>query len=171
MRWLLILQISIYFNFFFSLPWIWIHIRALSGRVCFGNCYFEPVVTNSRFSPQTGLTPTGRFLSMTGYCTIFVLEFPRLVVGYTGNLFQRPALLMSFWLMTILIHFPIQSYLLVSANSLLLRPIEVVMDTIMLIFLFIQSASGIMAVRRTIVKVMSRSRKAENESQSNDFAQ
>jgi hypothetical protein len=108
---------------------------------------------------------------MTGYITMFVLEYPRLVVGYTGNLYQRPALLMSFWLMTILIHFPIQAYLLLSASSMLLRPIEVVMDTVMLIFLIIQSGSGIMAVRRTIFKVMSQRRKSDTGSLSDEVAQ
>ena len=124
-------------------------------------------------SPQYGsLSETSKFLSVTGYrfvnlfhpvsktlltmllhSTMFLLEYPRLAVGYFGNLFQRPPLLMAFWLITVLIHVPIQTLLLFAAGMRQL-PIEVVLDAVIFLFLLVEAAAGLMAVRKTILKIM-----------------
>lgn len=100
---------------------------------------------------------------------MFLLEYPRLAVGYFGNLFQRPPLLMAFWLITILIHCPIQLLLLFVGGAKRI-PIEAVMDCIILIFLIIESVAGFMAVRKSIFKVMLRVKKDQKgeEFMSND---
>lgn len=80
---------------------------------------------------------------------MFVIEFPRLYLGYIGNLFKRTSLIMGFWLLTSLIHFPIQSFLLFSPQTKSI-PLEIVLDSIMFTFIVIEVIAGAFAARTII---------------------
>lgn len=98
---------------------------------------------------------------------MFLLEYPRLCVGYFGNLFRRPPLLMAFWLVTVLIHFPIHSFLLF-AGGMRHVPIEVVMDVVVFLFLLVETIAGLMSVRKTILRVMTEAANRERSNVSKD---
>ena len=130
----LILQMAIYFNCFMSFAWIATHISVLQYK--FGS-----------------LSSTFRFLTTTGYVIMFVIEFPRLYLGYIGNLFQRTSLIMGFWLLTSLIQFPIQSFLLFSPQTKSI-PLEVVIDSIMFSFIVIEVIAGGFSARNIIRRAL-----------------
>lgn len=125
---------AIYFNCFMSFAWIATHISVLQYK--FGS-----------------LSSTFKFLTTTGYVIMFVIEFPRLYLGYVGNLFKRTSLIMGFWLLTSLIQFPIQSFLLFSPQTKPI-PLEVVIDSIMFIFIVIEVIVGGFAARNIIKQAL-----------------
>ena len=96
---------------------------------------------------------TYQFLGVTGFGMMFAMEIPRLLTGYYGNMFQKPSLIMGFWLITTLITLPIQSFLLFAPGSQNI-PLEVILDSIILIFLVIESVSGVFSVKKSIQSVL-----------------
>jgi hypothetical protein len=101
----------------------------------------------------SSLNLTYQFLGVTGFGIMFFLEIPRLLAGYFGNMFQKPALIMGFWLITNLITLPIQSFLLFAANSKNIH-LEVIIDSIILIFLIVESITGVFSVKKSIQSVL-----------------
>lgn len=134
MRWLLILQMSIYFHACLTLPWMVIHVIGLSKK-------------------YSSLNVTYQFLGVTGFGIMFFLEIPRLLSGYFGNMLQKPALIMGFWLITTLITLPIQSFFLFAGNAKNI-PLEVIVDSIIVIFLVIESIAGVFSVKKSIQSVL-----------------
>lgn len=130
----LILQIILYFNCCLAIPWIILQTYLVI-------CKFET------------LTLTYQFMSSFGSATLFTLELPRLYLGYTGNRQAKPAALIGFWLITILITLPIQSFLLFSPESHS-SPLEIITNSIVFVFLTTESIIGTFALKNCVQEAM-----------------
>lgn len=130
----LILQMILYFNCCLALPWI----------------VLQTYMVVSKFE---NLTLTYQFMSSFGSATLFTLELPRLYLGYTGNRQAKPAALIGFWLITILITLPIHSFLLFSPESHS-SPLEIITNSIIFAFLAAESIVGTFALRRCVREAM-----------------
>lgn len=130
----LILQMILYFHCCLAIPWIVI----------------GTILVVDKF---TSLTLTYQFMSSTGSVILFVLELPRLYLGYTGNRHARPAALIGFWLITILITLPIVTFLLFSPESHSI-PLEIIINSIVFIFLLTECIVGTFALKNCIRTAM-----------------
>ena len=91
-----------------------------------------------------------RWLSLAASWIAFPLSLPRLMIGFVGNLMQRPPLLLAFWLLTLLLQLPSLSLLLATGVECL--PL-VLMDGCLWSLLLLQSLVGVMAVRACVLRI------------------
>lgn len=123
----LFLQMAVYFNICFTPFWIISHIITFSLKYDALNEIYQIVL-------------------IVIFSIIFVVEGPRLYLGYAGNLNESVPSLTSFWLLTLLIQFPLISFISFH-NELMLLPLEKSVNLIMLIFIVLETIVGYFALR------------------------
>ncbi|KAK5645283.1 hypothetical protein RI129_006583 [Pyrocoelia pectoralis] len=123
------LQMALYFNVVFVPVWFVIIIIFLNDTF---NCYSELY----------------KFLSITIVVLIIVAELLRLYLGYEGNLRDKIPELAGFWMLSLLLQFPLQSLLLFNPYFNL-YVVEVIAQSVMLILLVAQLIFGYQALKFT----------------------
>ncbi|GLH15180.1 Protein of unknown function [Gryllus bimaculatus] len=121
------LQMSLYFNIVFYPFWLVSSIVMLSLKY---EC----------------LTSMYRFLVVTIFVFVIVVECLRLYLGYVGNLNERIPELAGFWMLSVLLQLPLQLFLFINENTLP-QPLDRIMQLIMIIMLLIQLFTGFKALR------------------------
>ncbi|PSN48502.1 Transmembrane protein 17B [Blattella germanica] len=86
------------------------------------------------------------FIVVTVLIAVIGIELLRLYIGCMGNLTEMVPELAGFWMMSLLLQFPLQLFLLVHENT---KPFQMerAIQGIMLSFLVVQIFSGFFAVR------------------------
>ena len=75
------------------------------------------------------------------------IEVTRLYLGYLGNLTEKVPELAGFWLLTVLLQFPMQGFLLLN-EDLVILPMERATNFIMMIIIIVELIVGFIALRR-----------------------
>ncbi|KYB25484.1 transmembrane protein 17 [Tribolium castaneum] len=123
------LQMSLYFNVIFAPFWMAILVLYLRNTyLCFSELY--------------------KFIIITVISTVFLLEMLRLYLGYKGNLEDKIPELAGFWMLSLLLQFPLQGLLLFNPNFKL-HVIEIIVQSIMFVMLCIQLVSSYCALKFT----------------------
>ncbi|XP_069684449.1 transmembrane protein 17B-like [Periplaneta americana] len=121
------LQMSLYFNVIFFPFWLCTVITMLQLKYeCLSNIY--------------------RFIVVTILIAVIGIECLRLYMGYLGNLTEKIPELAGFWMLSLLLQFPLQMFLFVNEETIP-SPIERAVQGIMLSFLIVQLISGFFALR------------------------
>ncbi|XP_058502333.1 transmembrane protein 17B [Solea solea] len=121
------LQMSLYFNmWFFPLWWI-------SETVMFHLKY--------PFLPDYY-----KFILVTVLLLMTLFEAIRLYLGYTGNLQEKVPELAGFWLLSILLQFPLILFQLLN-EAILIQPLERAVHIVLVIFILTQAVAGFVALR------------------------
>ncbi|XP_023229879.1 transmembrane protein 17B-like [Centruroides sculpturatus] len=123
----LLLQMAVYFNICFTPFWVISHILTFNLKYDALNEIYQIVLSVVFF-------------------IIFLVEGPRLYLGYAGNLSESVPSLTSFWLLTLLIQFPLVSFISFH-DDLMLLPLEKSVNAIMLIFIALEVIVGYFALR------------------------
>lgn len=76
-----------------------------------------------------------------------IIEIIRLYLGYLGNLTEKVPELAGFWLLTVLLQFPMQGFLLFN-EDLVILPMERATNVIMVAILVVELTVGFIALRR-----------------------
>ncbi|XP_018564392.1 transmembrane protein 17-like [Anoplophora glabripennis] len=126
------LQMSLYFNVVFAPVWILVIIIFLTE-----NFYLY--------------SELNKFIIVTIVTTIFLVEILRLFLGYEGNLRDRIPELAGFWMLSLLLQFPLQGFLLLNPYFGF-YVLEVVAQTVMFCMLCVQLISGYCALKYTASK-------------------
>ncbi|KAL3856391.1 hypothetical protein ACJMK2_011158 [Sinanodonta woodiana] len=121
------LQMAIYFNCFFSPFWL------TSVIVVFELKYMY-------------LTTLYKIILLAIYIVFTIIEVIRLYIGYLGNLMERVPELAGFWLLTILLQFPLILLLLFNDQAMLL-PLERAVHIIEALFVLFEGVCGYFAIR------------------------
>ncbi|XP_038161424.1 transmembrane protein 17B [Cyprinodon tularosa] len=121
------LQMSLYFNMWFF-PWWWI-------------C--EAVMLELKYP---ALPDYYKFILVTILLLMTLIEAIRLYLGYVGNLQEKVPELAGFWLLTILLQFPLILFQLLN-EAILIQPLERGVHIVLTIFILIQAVSGFSALR------------------------
>ncbi|KAJ9590649.1 hypothetical protein L9F63_016320, partial [Diploptera punctata] len=87
-----------------------------------------------------------RFIVVAVLIAIFGIEIIRLYMGYLGNLTEKIPELAGFWMLSLLLQFPLQLFLFVNEETKPF-PIERAVQGIMLSFLIVQLVSGFFALK------------------------
>ncbi|XP_056630963.1 transmembrane protein 17-like isoform X1 [Diorhabda sublineata] len=105
-----------------------------------------------------------RYLSLTVVCIVVCVEMLRLYLGYEGNLKDKIPELAGFWMLSVLLQFPLQGFLLFNPYFQMCVT-EIVVQSIMFILLCIQLVSGYCALKYTLTEQskMVQSRKSEEK--------
>lgn len=120
------LQILLYFNVWYAPLWMISLIFALVNK-------FSDLATHYKF------------ITITIYIIMFIVEASRLYLGYEGNLREKVAELAGFWLLT-LFQVPLTAYLLANVDTILL-PLERGVNIVMGVFLCVQLLLGFRALQ------------------------
>ncbi|XP_047141882.1 transmembrane protein 17B isoform X1 [Hydra vulgaris] len=122
------LQMSLYFNCYFSPFWLVICLIVLTLK-------FEK------------LNPYYQFILAVIYLVMGGLEVLRLFLGYLGNLLEKVPELAGFWLVTVILQLPLCCILLFNEATLIL-PFERAVNIIMFVFLVTETIHGYIAIKR-----------------------
>ncbi|CAN9498775.1 unnamed protein product [Ophioblennius macclurei] len=121
------LQMSLYFNmWFFPLWWI--------SEVTMLQLKYHVVGEHYKF------------ILVTILCLMTLIEAIRLYLGYTGNLQEKLPALAGFWLLTILLQFPLILFLLFN-EAIVILPLERSVHIILTLFIVTQVFYGFAALR------------------------
>ncbi|XP_023118177.1 transmembrane protein 17B [Amphiprion ocellaris] len=121
------LQMSLYFNmWFFPLWWI-----------------SETVMLQLKYP---ALPDYYKFILVTVLLLMTLIEGIRLYLGYTGNLQEKVPELAGFWLLSILLQFPLILFQLFN-EAILIQPLERGVHIVLAIFILTQALSGFVALR------------------------
>nr|XP_046250328.1 transmembrane protein 17B [Scatophagus argus] len=124
------LQMSLYFNmWFFPLWWI-----------------SETVMLHLKYA---ALPDYYKFILVTVLMLMTLIEAIRLFLGYAGNLQEKVPELAGFWLLTILLQFPLILFQLFN-EAILVQPLERGVHIILAIFILTQALSGFVALREMV---------------------
>ncbi|CAL8374230.1 unnamed protein product [Arctogadus glacialis] len=124
------LQMSLFFNMcFFPLWWI---------------C--EVVMLQLKYS---ALPDYYKFILVTVIVVMTVIEAIRLYLGYAGNLQEKVPELAGFWLLSILLQFPLILFLLFN-ESIIIQPLERGVHIVLSLFLLTQAVSGFSVLREMV---------------------
>ncbi|KAK9879852.1 hypothetical protein WA026_008356 [Henosepilachna vigintioctopunctata] len=123
------LQMAIYFNAIYTPFWIFIILMYLTEELR----YFSDLY---------------KFVILTVICIAILVEILRLYLGYEGNLRDKVPELAGFWMLSVLLQFPIQSILLFTPH-IEFSILEVLSQTIMFVMLITQIISGYIALKFT----------------------
>ncbi|KAI4500869.1 hypothetical protein M0802_004080 [Mischocyttarus mexicanus] len=123
------LQMALYFNVHFLPIWFFIGVISLDYK------YFQ-------------LTDVYKFITVAVFLLISVLECTRLYLGYLGNLDEKIPELASFWLISTLIQFPLELFLLLDSRTML-NFIEQIVNSVMVFFLSIEIIFGTIALKNS----------------------
>ncbi|XP_071508587.1 transmembrane protein 17-like [Diadema antillarum] len=122
------LQVSLYFNVMFFPIWV---------VTCM-------VMLQLKFSH---LNQIYQFVTITMYVVLTGVEVIRLYLGYLGNLQERVPELAGFWLLTLVLQFPLLLFLTVDSHSMPF-PIERAVHMVFLLFLAFDVLAGYLALQR-----------------------
>ncbi|XP_051238393.1 transmembrane protein 17B isoform X2 [Dicentrarchus labrax] len=121
------LQMSLYFNmWFFPLWWI-----------------SETTMLHLKYP---ALPDYYKFILVTVLIVMTLIEAIRLFLGYTGNLQEKVPELAGFWLLSILLQFPLILFQLFN-EAILILPLERGVHIVLAIFILTQALSGFVALR------------------------
>ncbi|XP_075894145.1 transmembrane protein 17B isoform X2 [Nelusetta ayraudi] len=121
------LQMSLYFNmWFFPLWWI-----------------SESVMLNLKYP---ALPDYYKFILVTVLILMTLIEAIRLFLGYAGNLQEKVPELAGFWLLSILLQFPLILFQLFN-EAILIQPLERGVHIVLALLILIQAVSGFVALR------------------------
>ncbi|XP_039989775.1 transmembrane protein 17B [Xiphias gladius] len=121
------LQMSLYFNmWFFPLWWI-----------------TEIVMLHLKYPV---LPDYYKFILVTVLILMTLIEAIRLYLGYAGNLQEKVPELAGFWLLSILLQFPLVLFQLFN-EAILVLPLERGVHIVLAIFILTQAVSGFVALR------------------------
>nr|KAG5702335.1 hypothetical protein BaRGS_003002 [Batillaria attramentaria] len=121
------LQMLIYFNVFFSPLWFITSIVMLEAK--FNN-----------------LSELYQIVLISVYIVYTLIEIVRLYLGFVGNLMERVPELAGFWLLTILLQFPLILLLVINDGAILL-PLERAVHIVKALFVFSEVIVGYLAIR------------------------
>ncbi|XP_068459920.1 transmembrane protein 17B [Clinocottus analis] len=121
------LQMSLYFNmWFFPLWWI-----------------SETVMLHLKYP---ALPDYYKFILVTILILMTLIEAIRLFLGYAGNLQEKVPELAGFWLLSILLQFPLIMFQLFN-EAILIQPLERGVHIVLSMFILSQALSGFVALR------------------------
>ncbi|XP_070828121.1 transmembrane protein 17B [Chaetodon trifascialis] len=121
------LQMSLYFNmWFFPLWWI-----------------SETVMLHLKYP---ALPDYYKFILVAVLILMTLIEAIRVFLGYTGNIQEKVPELAGFWLLTILLQFPLIMFQLFN-EAILIQPLERGVHIVLAIFILTQALSGFVALR------------------------
>ncbi|XP_069018067.1 transmembrane protein 17B isoform X2 [Embiotoca jacksoni] len=121
------LQMSLYFNMWFF-PWWWVSETAMLHLK-------YPVLPDYY-----------KFILVTVLLLMTLIEAIRLYLGYAGNLQEKVPELAGFWLLSILLQFPLILFQLFN-EAILIQPLERGVHIVLAIFILTQAVSGFVALR------------------------
>ena len=87
-----------------------------------------------------------KFVLVTVLVAVIIIEVVRLYLGYLGNLTEKVPELAGFWLLTILLQLPLQGFLLLNTD-LILVPLERAAGGVMMVMVIAELVTGFMALR------------------------
>merc|ERR1712154_341981 len=87
-----------------------------------------------------------KFVLVTILVAVIIIEIVRLYLGYLGNLTEKVPELAGFWLLTILLQPPLQGFLLLN-RDLILVPLEQAAGVVMMTMIIAELVTGFMALR------------------------
>ncbi|KAM9855027.1 transmembrane protein 17B [Aulostomus maculatus] len=121
------LQMSLFFNmWFFPLWWI-----------------SETAMLQLKYP---ALPDYYKFILVTVLILMTLIEVIRLYLGYTGNLQEKVPELAGFWLLSILLQFPLILFQLFN-EAILIQPLERGVHIVLACFILTQALSGFLALR------------------------
>ncbi|XP_015605499.1 transmembrane protein 17B [Cephus cinctus] len=123
------LQMALYFNIWLFVPWFLITVCCLDMK------YYR-------------LSDLYKFATITVFIVISVLECARLYLGYMGNLAEKIPELAGFWLISTLLQFPLEMFLILDGGTMPLLG-EIVVNGIMLFLLVTEIITGTMALKHS----------------------
>ncbi|KAF3689037.1 Transmembrane protein 17B [Channa argus] len=124
------LQMSLYFNmWFFPLWWI-----------------SEIVMLQLKYP---ALPDYYKFILVTILIVMTLIEGIRLYLGYAGNLQEKVPELAGFWMLSILLQFPLILFQLFN-EAILIQPLERGVHIVLAIFILTQALSGFVALRNMV---------------------
>ncbi|KAG9330928.1 hypothetical protein AGOR_G00170610 [Albula goreensis] len=91
-----------------------------------------------------------KFILITVLTIMTLIEAARLYLGYTGNLQEKVPELAGFWLLSILLQFPLVLFQLFN-EAILIQPLERGVHIVLALFILTQAFSGFAALK-TMVK-------------------
>ncbi|NXG54214.1 TMM17 protein, partial [Hemiprocne comata] len=127
------LQMSLYFNVYFS-PFWWLCTVVM--------LYLKYPVLSDGY----------KFILVTVMILASLIEVIRLYLGYMGNLQVKIPELAAFWLLTLLLQLPIISFLLFN-EGLNIQPLERVVNIIFALFLTSQAIAAFFTLKRMVNKL------------------
>uniref|UniRef100_A0A8D0H8G2 Transmembrane protein 17 n=1 Tax=Sphenodon punctatus TaxID=8508 RepID=A0A8D0H8G2_SPHPU len=130
------LQMSLYFNLYFF-PFWWV-----SSVVMLQLKY--PVLPDYY-----------KFILVTIIILVSLIESIRLYLGYVGNLQEKVPELAGFWLLSLLLQFPIVLFLLFN-EGLKIQPLERAVHIVFVLFLTFQVAAAFLALKRMVNQLATR---------------
>ncbi|XP_072529820.1 transmembrane protein 17B [Salminus brasiliensis] len=130
------LQMSLFFNLcFFPLWWI-----------------SEVVMLHLKYP---ALPDYYKFILITILILMTLIEGIRLYLGYAGNLQEKVPELAGFWLLSLLLQFPLILFLLFN-EAILIQPLERGVHIILALFILAEALSGFVALRAMVRHTESR---------------
>ncbi|XP_048829204.1 transmembrane protein 17B isoform X1 [Brienomyrus brachyistius] len=126
-------------------------ISCLPLQMClFFNVYFFPlwwvsevVILHLKYP---ALPDYYKFILITVLILMTLIEAIRLYLGYAGNLQEKVPELAGFWLLTLLLQFPLTLFQLFN-EAILIQPLERGVHIVLALFLLIESVTGFVALR------------------------
>ncbi|KAM4618876.1 transmembrane protein 17B [Polymixia lowei] len=124
------LQMSLFFNmWFFPLWWI-----------------SEVVMLHLKYP---ALPDYYKFILVTVLVLMTLIEVIRLYLGYAGNLQEKVPELAGFWLLSVLLQFPLIVFQLFN-EAILILPLERGVHIVLALFILTQALSGFVALRQMV---------------------
>ncbi|XP_046390362.1 transmembrane protein 17-like [Ischnura elegans] len=109
-----------------------------------------------------------QFLLVIILIVVSLIECLRLHLGYLGNLTEKIPELAAFWMISMLLSLPLQTFPLAKLNTLP-QPAEIGAQSVMLVLLIIQLISGFIALRRAAKYLASKFQEVQVEMNSEGF--
>eukprot|EP00095_Tigriopus_kingsejongensis_P006573 maker-scaffold807_size94382-snap-gene-0.21 protein:Tk06573 transcript:maker-scaffold807_size94382-snap-gene-0.21-mRNA-1 annotation:"transmembrane protein 17-like" len=127
-------------------------VTNLSLQMClfFNVCYFpfwliiSVLITHLKYEHLNYLY---KFILITVLVAIIVIEIVRLYLGYLGNLTEKVPELAGFWLLSVLLQFPLQAFLFFN-EDLIILPLERAANLVMVGLVLSELITGFIALRK-----------------------
>ncbi|CAH3110540.1 transmembrane protein 17 [Pocillopora verrucosa] len=126
----LALQMSLYFNVYFSPCWYITCIVMLVAK-------------------YQKLDSVYKFITIVIYVAMALVEIARLYLGYAGNLQEKVPELAGFWILTLVLQLPLTLMLLLN-ESMLIMPMERAVNIIMAVFVLFETVQGYRVIKTMI---------------------
>ncbi|TRY69058.1 hypothetical protein TCAL_04134 [Tigriopus californicus] len=127
-------------------------VTNLSLQMClfFNVCYFpfwliiSILITSLKYEHLNYLY---KFILVTVLAATIAIEIVRLYLGYLGNLMERVPELAGFWLLSVLLQFPLQAFLFFN-EDLVILPLERAANFVMVGLVLAELITGFIALRK-----------------------
>ncbi|KAF7702042.1 transmembrane protein 17B [Silurus meridionalis] len=96
-----------------------------------------------------------KFILITVLIVMTLIEAIRLYLGYAGNLQEKVPELAGFWLLSLLLQFPLILFLLFN-EAILIQPLERGVHIVLALFILTEALSGFVALRAMVRHTESR---------------